>query len=130
MDAWLFNPMDDVITPAPFDWGKPAQRMLLAQYHPVQFLRPYACSAPCNPPVGACRPHAWCTAREQDRHGALLGIRAGCAQALRDEEGGVEQAQQLSQARKGHLRCLLHMGHHHSLLAQVDGWSLSCSGGR
>ena len=53
----------------------------------------------------------------------------GCGQALRDEEGGEEEAQQLSLARKGHLRCLLHMGHHHSLLAQVDGWSLSCSGG-
>ena len=52
----------------------------------------------------------------------------GCGQALRDEEGAEETRQQLSLARKGHLRCLLHMGHHHSLLAQVDGWSLSCSG--
>ena len=77
----------------------------------------------------------------QDLSGCLQpgSVLAGCPhadeaslclqlQALRDEEASAEGSQELSQARKGHLRCLLHMGHHNSLLAQVDGWSLSCSG--
>ncbi|KAK9807336.1 hypothetical protein WJX73_002849 [Symbiochloris irregularis] len=40
-----------------------------------------------------------------------------------------EETARLSGARKGYLKCLLQMGHMEAVMAQVDGWSLSCPEG-
>ena len=52
-------------------------------------------------------------------------------QALRkeQEEATPGEARGLTWPRRGHLQCLLHMGQHHGLMAQVDGWALDCPGG-
>lgn len=34
----------------------------------------------------------------------------------------------LSMARRGHLNCLLQLGHLQALLAEVDGWASRCTG--
>lgn len=55
-------------------------------------------------------------------------------QALRNESAAgasqlpSQEAARLSSTRKGHLKCLLQMGHMEAALAQVDGWSQSSSG--
>lgn len=44
------------------------------------------------------------------------------------QAGDKESDSWLSAARRGHLKCLLQMGHMEAVMGQVDGWSLSCSG--
>ena len=96
--------------------GQPGASCLCAQ---LRGCRPVTCQV-----LYRCSNGQWTSAL--DSKSQLRPV-----QALRSEQPGDTAAQDrahLSQARQGHLRCLLHMGQHHSLLAQVDGWALACSG--
>lgn len=50
-------------------------------------------------------------------------------QALQSETATTErQVSGLTASQRGHLQCLLQMGHLQGMLAQIDGWSLTSDG--
>jgi hypothetical protein len=59
---------------------------------------------------------------------AASSLRAAAAALGSSGAAAQEQSGRLSAAKRGHLNCLLQLGHLENLLVVVDGWSSRCTG--